>query len=72
MAQEAPSKLNKEWLDGQINKVSLNGSDTWYFDQWITTFALLKHRICSAPEKSGLWNHKDLTYDPGMESKKSY
>lgn len=66
--QEAPSTITKEWLDNQIVKVSLEGSDTWYFDQWITTFALLRHRICSVPQKSALWKHKDLSFDPGMVS----
>ena len=36
-----------------------------YDDQWITTYSLLRHRICNVPEDSGLWNHDGLSFDPG-------
>lgn len=39
----------------------------WYYDQWITTWGLLKHRICTVPEYSGLWNKKGLAFDPELD-----
>lgn len=71
-SKEAPSKLTYEWLQDRIEKVSLDKNETWYYDQWISTFAILKHRICSAPKKSGLWNHKDLVFDPGRLNGQSF
>jgi hypothetical protein len=30
-------------------------NDKWGYDQLITTFGILKHKLCTVPEYSGLW-----------------
>ncbi|XP_023327709.1 uncharacterized protein LOC111700876 [Eurytemora carolleeae] len=41
---------------------SLDPISTWYYDQRITTYAILKSGLCTVPEKSGLWNMPGLQY----------
>ena len=38
-----------------MGEIELDRNNTWYYDQWITTHGLLKHRICTVPKTSGLW-----------------
>ena len=34
------------------------GKSTWYYDQLITTHALLASKICTVPRESGLWKNR--------------
>jgi len=38
-------------------------TSTWYTDQRLTTYAILKSGICTAPKTSGLWNMRGLVYN---------
>jgi len=42
------------------------GKSTWYYDQLITTHALLSSKICTVPKESGLWKMPGLEYDPSL------
>ena len=57
------SDLNKDWLSYKREEIGL-GESTWYYDQWITTHGILRNKICNVPPWSGLWNNKDLVFDP--------
>ena len=57
----------EEWLERMVEEVGLDRNLTWYYDQWITTFKLLQHRICTAPAYSGLWNKAGLHFDPDLD-----
>ena len=41
---------------------SLDPISTWYYDQRITTYAILKSGLCTVPETSGLWNMPGLVF----------
>ena len=43
----------------------------WYYDQWITTYKLLQHKICTVPSYSGLWNKRGLQFDPDLNDTES-
>ena len=65
--------MNQKWVNDRIEEIGLkrtNFNDKWYYDQWITTFGILKHKICTVPEISGLWKVPGLTkhgiYFPSM------
>ena len=57
----------EEWLERMVEDVGLDRNFTWYYDQWITTFKLLQHKICTVPEYSGLWNKAGLEFDPDLD-----
>eukprot|EP00090_Calanus_glacialis_P028353 TRINITY_DN4555_c0_g1_i6.p1 TRINITY_DN4555_c0_g1~~TRINITY_DN4555_c0_g1_i6.p1 ORF type:complete len:346 (-),score=89.34 TRINITY_DN4555_c0_g1_i6:59-1096(-) len=42
------------------------GNSTWYYDQLITTHALLSSKICTVPKESGLWKMPGLKFDPSL------
>ena len=44
-----------------------NISRRWYYDQWITTYKLLQHKICTVPWYSGLWNKEGLEFEPDLD-----
>ena len=61
--------LNKKWLDDRIEDIGLaraKSNDKWYYDQWITTYGILTNKLCTVPEKSGLWNV------PGLKERNIY
>ena len=41
-------------------------NDKWYSDQWITTYGILKRKLCTVPSESGLWKI------PGLVEKQLY
>ena len=45
------------------------GKSTWYYDQLITTHALLASKICTVPRESGLWKMPGLRFDPSMKDR---
>ena len=49
------------------DRIKLDRDVTWYYDQWITTYGILYHKICSAPPWSGLWNNPGLEFDPEFD-----
>ena len=62
-------KLNQKWLTDRIDEIGLartKNNDKWYYDQWVTTYGILKNRLCTVPETSGLWNI------PGLIDRKIY
>ena len=62
-------QLNQKWLDDRINEIGLSRAkhnDKWYYDQWVTTYGILKNKLCTVPEISGLWNI------PGLIDRKLY
>jgi hypothetical protein len=64
MLLNAPEGLTEAWLHAKQDEIGLDKSQTWYYDQWITTYGLLKNKICNVPPTSGLWKNKDLVFDP--------
>jgi len=42
------------------------GTSTWYYDQLITTHALLSSKICTVPKESGLWKMPGLEFEPSL------
>ena len=58
-------ECNKPWLssrikDMKLDKTPCNGeflvcNDSWGYDQSITTYGILKHRLCTLPKNNGLW-----------------
>ena len=50
--------LDQKWLSQRVNEIGLaraNHNSKWYYDQWITTYGILKNKFCTVPEESGLW-----------------
>ena len=47
----------------------------WYYDQWITTYGVIKNKLCNVPEVSGLWKLPGLVernlYFPYMDDSES-
>ena len=73
MEPSADNQLNQLWLDKRIKEIGLERAhfyDKWYYDQWITTFGILKHKLCTVPEISALWKVPGLLeqgiYFPSM------
>ena len=63
------NQLNQMWLEDRIHDIGLEKAkfyDKWYYDQWVTTFGILKQRLCSVPNTSGLWKV------PGLVEKSIY
>ena len=63
------TELNQKWLSKRVEEIGLarvNNNDKWYYDQWITTYGILKNRLCTVPEESGLWKI------PGLVERKIY
>jgi len=61
--------LNQKWLTGRIEEIGLarsKSNDQWYYYQWVTTYGILKNRLCTVPESSGLWKV------PGLVDRKIY
>ena len=52
--------LNEEWVNKKQEEFGLSPKFKWYYDQWITTLGLLKHKICTVPPYSGLWRNKHI------------
>ena len=50
----------------EIGLARSKNNDQWYYDQWVTTYGILKNRLCTVPESSGLWNV------PGLLDKQIY
>jgi hypothetical protein len=49
--------LNQKWLLHRVEEIGLErakANDKWYYDQWITTDGILKLKLCTVPETSGL------------------
>ena len=68
--------LNQKWLTERIDEIGLRSAkrnDKWYYDQWVTTYGILKHKLCTVPEKSGLWKIPGLVdkeiYFPNLDDK---
>merc|ERR550539_510273 len=62
-------ELNQSWLSERIEEIGLaraKFNDKWYYDQWVTTYGILKNRFCTVPEVSGLWKI------PGLLERKIY
>ena len=62
-------ECNQEWLNSRISDIGLENTpynDAWGYDQSITTFGILKHRLCTVPRVSGLWKI------PGLSENKIY
>ena len=50
--------LSQKWLSSRVEEIGLaraQTNDKWYYDQWITTYGILKLKLCMVPEISGLW-----------------
>ena len=61
--------LDQSWIDRQVKEIGLtrkDGEDRWYYDQWITTFGILRNQLCTVPPESGLWNL------PGLKNRSLY
>ena len=39
-------------------------NDSWGYDQFITTYGILKHRFCTLPKNNGLWRIPGLVEKP--------
>ena len=65
-ALNTTSDLNNNWILEMRYQIGL-GKTTWYYDQWITTYGILKNHICTVPSYSGLWNKGDLEFDPDFD-----
>ena len=63
----ATSDLNEDWVHYKQIEFDLNLHEMWYYDQWITTLGLLKSQICNVPSYSGLWNNKNVEFDPNFD-----
>ena len=63
----ATSDLNEDWVHYKQIEFELNLHEMWYYDQWITTLGLLKSQICNVPSYSGLWNNKNVEFDPNFD-----
>lgn len=63
----ATDGMNEKWLQMKQKEIDLDKDSTWYYDQWITTHGILKHKICQVPAYSGLWNNKGLIHDPAFD-----
>ncbi len=50
-----------------MSEFGLSEKSSWYYDQWVTTLSLLKHRLCSVPVYSGLWLNPGVWFDPGFD-----
>ena len=61
--------LNSKWIEYKKSEIGL-GPSTWYYDQWITTHGLLYRKICNVPPESGLWDNKNLDFDPDFDDSK--
>ncbi len=62
------SQSLEDWLDDRVAEFGLNSSDnSWYYDQFITTLSILRSRLCTAPEYSGLWRNPGVTFDPSLD-----
>lgn len=67
--------LDQSWIDRKIDEIGLKeveSDDKWYYDQWITTYGILRNRLCSVPEQSGLWNipglkRNGVIFDPRQD-----
>ena len=71
--QKNETTLNQKWLSDRINEIGLartKYNEKWYYDQWITTYGILKNKFCTVPEESGLWKIPGLVdnniYFPNM------
>ena len=46
-------------------------NDSWGYDQFITTYGILKHKLCTLPNNNGLWRIPGLVakhlYHPYMD-----
>ena len=75
-------ELNQPWMLERIEEIglervefwtskNLGSDDKWYYDQWITTYGILKNKLCVVPEVSGLWKLPGLIdnklYFPDMD-----
>lgn len=61
--------MNQSWLSERIEEIGLaraKFNDKWYYDQWVTTYGILKNKFCTVPEVSGLWKI------PGLLERKIY
>ena len=58
-----------ELVERYKKKLGLGGEKlgTWYYDQLITTHALLDSRICTVPRQSGLWRMQGLRFNKSTE-----
>ena len=70
--------VNQNWLSKRIEEIGLKRAktnDKWYYDQWITTYGILKHKLCTVPKVSGLWKIPGLVdqglYFPEMDDSKT-
>ena len=59
--------LNESFISEKQDLIKLDRNETWYYDQWITTYGILYHKICNAPPWSGLWNNPNLEFDPDFD-----
>ena len=54
--------LDQVWLNQKLAEVGLTGwSNTWNFDQTLTSFGILANGLCQVPQDSGLWSMGGLT-----------
>ena len=63
-------EIGIEHVDFWINH-GLGADAKWYYDQWITTYGVIKNKFCNVPEVSGLWKLPGLVkrnlYFPDMD-----
>ena len=70
-------ELKKVWVSERIEEIGLErvehwtskglgSDDMWYYDQWITSYGILKQTFCTVPEISGLWRL------PGLVNREIY
>ena len=56
-------------------KHGLGTKAKWYYDQWITTYGVIKNKFCNVPKVSGLWKLPGLVqrnlYFPDMDDSDS-
>ena len=79
-------ELNQKWMLERIEEIglervefwtskNLGSDDKWYYDQWITTYGILKNKLCVVPKVSGLWKLPGLIdnklYFPAMDDSKT-
>ena len=66
MLEIGPNQSMEDWVQAKVDEIGLDRDFTWYYDQWITTHSILKHRLCNAPEESALWTNPGLNFDPAF------
>lgn len=79
-------QLDRQWMLDRVEEIGLEhvefwtskglgANSKWYYDQWITTYGVIKNEFCKVPKVSGLWKLPGLVkrnlYFPEMDDSDS-